>query len=171
MADQPTIYDLVLLLASDAPDEQRARILSAVEAEIARNGGSIERNDDWGRRPMAYEIRHRPEAEYHLLQFTAPPSIIEEFSHTLRITDGVVRFRIIKVKRGTPPLKPGAPPVVSAVASPGSATSASEGGRPAPGRPPAPSSAPEESDEAAGGVAVQEQGPAADVDDDGSSPE
>jgi small subunit ribosomal protein S6 len=135
MANEPTLYDLVLLLSEDAPEEQRARILSAVESAITGAGGSIERNDDWGRRPMAYEIRHRPEAEYHLLQFHAPPTLIEELSHTLHITDGVLRFRIIKVRRGTPDLRPGAPPVVSAVSSGGFS---SEGSRPsrAPAHPP-----------------------------------
>jgi small subunit ribosomal protein S6 len=127
MADEPTLYDLVLLLSSDAPEERRTQILSAVESAITGAGGSVERNDDWGRRPMAYEIRHQPEAEYHLLQFHAPPSLIEELSHTLHITDGVLRFRIIKVRRGTPPVKPGAPPVVSAVSA-GSGFSA-EGAR------------------------------------------
>ncbi len=170
MAHEAITYDLILLLSVDAPDEQRTRILSAVESAIAAGGGSVERNDDWGLRPMAYEIRHRPEAEYHLLQFQAPPPLIEELSHTLRITDGVMRFRIIKVKRGTPPLKAGAPPVVAAVASPG--VSASEGGRA--GRGPAPTPEEPEPDDAA---EVVEEAPArvpspgADSDDDGSSPE
>jgi small subunit ribosomal protein S6 len=166
MADQAITYDLVLLLSNDAPEEQRTRILSAVESAIGSGGGSVERNDDWGRRPMAYEIRHRSEAEYHLLQFQAPPSVIEELSHTLRITDGVVRFRIIKVRRGTPPVKAGAPPVVAAVASPG--LSASEGGRA--GRGPAPSAEEPEQD-AAEEVPAPEPSPAADADDDGSSAE
>jgi small subunit ribosomal protein S6 len=130
MADQATTYDLVLLLSIDAPEEQRTRVLSAVESAITGAGGAVERNDDWGRRPMAYEIRHRPEAEYHLLQFQAPPTVIEDLSHTLRITDGVMRFRIIKVRRGTPPVKAGPPPVVSAVAGSGSGpSSGSDSGR------------------------------------------
>jgi small subunit ribosomal protein S6 len=196
MADQTTTYDLTLLLSIDAPEERRTGILSAVESAITSGGGSVERNDDWGRRQMAYEIRHRPEAEYHLLQFQAPPSVIEELSHTLRITDGVLRFRIIKVRRGTPPLKAGAPPVVAAVASQGA--SGAEGGRT--GRGPAPSSeepAPVSEDQevaspvaeeapavAEEAVAVAEEAPAvaeeavvpaaspaADDADDGSSPE
>ena len=130
MADQPTLYDLVLLLTADSPEEQRTRILSAVESAITSAGGSIERNDDWGRRPMAYEIRHTPEAEYHLLQFHAPPSLIEELSHTLHITDGVLRFRVIKVRPGTPEAKSSPPPVVAAVASSGGSGS-SETPRPA----------------------------------------
>jgi small subunit ribosomal protein S6 len=116
MAESP-LYDLLLLLSIDAPDEQRARVLSLVESTIAQAGGSIERNDNWGRRPMAYQIRHQPEAEYHLLQFRAPGSIIEDLEHTLRITDGVIRVRIIKVRRGTPDAKSSAPPVIAAVAA------------------------------------------------------
>lgn len=163
MADATT-YDLMLLLSSDAPDERKTRILSAVESAISSGGGSVERNDDWGRRPMAYEIRHRPEAEYHLLQFQAPPSVIEELSHTLRITDGVVRHRIIKVRRGTPPLKAGAPPVVSAVASSGLSTS--DGGRPS--RAPAQSSEDHEQEavqEVSEEVPAQAPSAAADADD------
>lgn len=116
MAELP-LYDLLLLLSNDAPEEQRTRVLSLVEAAIAQGGGQIERNDNWGRRPMAFQIRHQSEAEYHLLQFRAPGSIIEELSHTLRITDGVLRVRIIKVRRGTPAAKTSPPPVVAAVAA------------------------------------------------------
>ncbi len=117
MANDAPLYDLVLLLAPDAEDSTRSKILSDVEASITGAGGSVERNDNWGRRPMAYEIRHQPEAEYHLLQFRAPGSLIEDLSHTLRITDGVVRHRVIKVRPGTPDAPSSAPPVVAAAAS------------------------------------------------------
>jgi small subunit ribosomal protein S6 len=116
MATQSPLYDLVLMLSTEAEEDRRAKILADVEAAIARSGGSIERDDDWGRRPMAYEIRHQPEAEYHLLQFKAPGSMIEDLSHTLRITDGVVRFRVIKNRPGTPAAPSSPPPVVAAVA-------------------------------------------------------
>ena len=116
MAKQPPLYDLMLLLAPTAPEEQRAKILSDVESAITSSQGSIERRDDWGQRPLAYRIRHQPDAEYHLLQFTAPPALIETLSHDLRITDGVVRFRVIKNLPGTPPAPDSAPPVVATAA-------------------------------------------------------
>ena len=161
MADQSPLYDLVLLLAPDAPEAQRTRILSAVEAAITGAGGSIERNDDWGRRPMAYEIRHKPEAEYHLLQFRAPGSLIEELSHTLHITDGVVRFRIIKVRPGTPEAKDSPPPIVAAVATASSSVSAASSEAPRP-----PSRAPEgdEATEDGSEAAVEEAPPSGDPD-------
>jgi small subunit ribosomal protein S6 len=103
MAQAPPIYDLVLLLSTAAPQERRAKILADVEAAISSAGGSIERNDDWGTRHLTYEIDHQTDAEYRLLQFKGPPPLLESLSHSLKIADGVVRFRIVKVRPGTPP--------------------------------------------------------------------
>jgi small subunit ribosomal protein S6 len=120
MAAQAPLYDLVLLLSTTAPDEQRAKILSDVETKITSAQGSIERQDDWGQRPMAYRIDHQPDADYHLLQFKAPPTLIETLSHDLRITDGVVRFRVIKNLPGTPAAPDSPPPVIATAAPPAS---------------------------------------------------
>ena len=124
MPPEPKLYDLMLLLSMTAPDEQRAQILSEVESAIASGGGSIARNDDWGPRPMAYQIAHQTDAEYHLLQLTGPPALLESLSHNLRISDGVLRFRIIKVIRGTPH-PPDSPPPVVAAAAPAAASAPS----------------------------------------------
>ena len=120
MVAQAPLYDLVLLLSTTAPDEQRAKILSDVETKITSAQGSIERQDDWGQRPMAYRIDHQPDADYHLLQFKAPPTLIETLSHDLRITDGVVRFRVIKNLPGTPAAPDSPPPVIATAAPPAS---------------------------------------------------
>jgi Ribosomal protein S6 len=51
---------------------------------------------------MAYEIDHRPEADYRLYQFNGDNALLERLNQRLRITDAVLRFRIIKVKPGQP---------------------------------------------------------------------
>ncbi|MDX6689437.1 MAG: small subunit ribosomal protein [Solirubrobacteraceae bacterium] len=101
MAAIDPLYDLVLMLDSAAPDDQRAKVLSGVEQTIG-TAGEIVNRQDWGVRQTAYEIRHKTDAEYHLLQFHATREVLERLQRTLRITDGVVRFRIIKLKPGTP---------------------------------------------------------------------
>ncbi len=102
MATQIT-YDLNVLLDSELPEETRERILADVEAMIAE-GGSIVSAHDWGRRKMAYEIRHKTDADYHLIQFhPTGRELLERLDRTLKITDGVVRHRVIKLREGTPP--------------------------------------------------------------------
>jgi small subunit ribosomal protein S6 len=113
MPPQAPLYDLVLLLSKNAEDEARTKIVSDVETAISSAGGSVERKQQWGTRPMTFQINHQPEAEYHLLQFTGPTSLLESLSHSLRIADEVLRFRIIKVIPGMPPPPETAPPVIA----------------------------------------------------------
>jgi len=113
MADGTLTYDLILLLSLSTEEEERASILSEVESAIAAGGGSVSRRDDWGRRPLSFRINHETEAEYHLLQFSGPPSLLDSLSHSLRIADGVLRFRIIKLIPGMPPAPSSPPPAVA----------------------------------------------------------
>jgi small subunit ribosomal protein S6 len=114
MAESTPLYDLTLLLSVEIDDDRRAKIVSDVELAITSAGGSVERHDSWGRRPMAYRITHQTDAEYHLLQFHGPVSLLESLSHTLRIDDGVLRFRVVKVLPGTPAAPDSPPPIASA---------------------------------------------------------
>jgi small subunit ribosomal protein S6 len=112
-ADKP-IYDLILLLDLGAEDSVRAKIVADARTAIAAEGELVG-DQDWGTRTLAYEIDHREQAEYHLLQFHGPASLIDGLEHTLRITDGVVRHRVIKLPPGstavaaTPAPAPAAP--------------------------------------------------------------
>ncbi|HZV73667.1 MAG TPA: 30S ribosomal protein S6 [Conexibacter sp.] len=103
MAQLPPIYDLMVLLVTSVEDERRARILADVEQMIADAGGKVELKQDWGVRRLAFEIAHLGDADYHLLQFSGPPALVETLSYNLKIADGVLRHRIIKVTPGTPP--------------------------------------------------------------------
>ena len=117
MPQLPTIYDLTLLLSTNASDEERAKIVTDVESAITSAGGSLERKQNWGTRPLTFRINHQTEAEYHLLQFSGPTSLLESLSHSLRIADAVVRFRIIKPRTGTPPAPESPPPAMTAAGS------------------------------------------------------
>jgi small subunit ribosomal protein S6 len=95
-------YDLVLMLDTNADAPLRAKIVAdardAIEAQ-----GELLRHDEWGERALAYPIDHKQAAEYHLLQFhSSTPELLAGLDRTLRITDGVIRFRIVKLKPGTP---------------------------------------------------------------------
>jgi small subunit ribosomal protein S6 len=99
------LYDLMLMLDPNAPDERRAEIASGVQSAIESKGTLVGAHD-WGMRRIAYEIDHRTDAEYRLYQFETADDdheLLEQLDHTLKITDGVLRFRIIRLKPGSPP--------------------------------------------------------------------
>ena len=120
MATPAALYDLVLLLDSAIEDERRDQILANVEHAI-ENGGEIVGRHEWGVRPTAYEVRKHADAEYHLLQFHGTPALLEQLDHNLKITDGVLRFRIIRLRPGTPGPPDMRPSAVAAAAEPAEA--------------------------------------------------
>ena len=95
-------YDLVLLLDPQAEEQTRAKILTDARTAIEAQGELL-RQDDWGDRSLTYPIDRKADAEYHLLQFHAgAPEMLSALDRSLRITDGIMRFRIIKLKPGVP---------------------------------------------------------------------
>jgi small subunit ribosomal protein S6 len=98
----------VLLLDTAAADDARAKIVSDTRESLTSTG-EIVNEQDWGQRQLSYAIDHREQAEYHLFQFHGPAELIASLDRTLRITDGVVRHRIIKLAPGTPPPAEGGP--------------------------------------------------------------
>jgi ribosomal protein S6 len=95
------LYDLMVLIDPNAPEERRTAAVSEAESLID-SGGEIVASHDWGQRRMAYEIDHRPEAEYRLYQFNGDNDLLQRLNQRLRINDAVLRFRIIKAKPGQP---------------------------------------------------------------------
>jgi small subunit ribosomal protein S6 len=104
MATKNPTYDLNLLLNTSTDEAQKKKILTDTEATISA-AGEVIGTHDWGVRPTAFEMNKRTDAEYHLIQFHGDAELLESLNHTLRITDGVQRFRIIKLAPGV-----GAPP-------------------------------------------------------------
>src|SRR3954447_11078311 len=98
------LYDLMLLLDPGAPSDRQETILRDVQGLI-ESGGTLAGAYDWGTRRMTFEIDHRPDAAYHLLQFETEGggALLERVDHSLKIMDGVLRHRIIRLKDGSPP--------------------------------------------------------------------
>jgi small subunit ribosomal protein S6 len=98
-------YELVLMLdpGRDAPgrDAVAQEAKSMIEA-----AGTLQHENNWGLRKLAYEIARRNEADYRWYRFEAPTELLEQLNHNLRIAEGVLRFRIFKVDADTPVMVP-----------------------------------------------------------------
>src|SRR5215207_2164190 len=104
-------YELVLMLDPDVPDERREEIAAETRQRIEA-GATLKHDAAWGMRKLAYEIRQRTEADYRLFRFEGQGGgILEDLNHTLRIADGVLRFRIFKVDPSSPSIVP--PPALA----------------------------------------------------------
>src|SRR5579871_298145 len=58
------------------------------------NPGAVER---WGRRQFAYEVNHKREGYYVLIDFSAAPEALPELDRLLSLADEVIRHKIVRI--------------------------------------------------------------------------
>ena len=91
----------------DAGQDASSRDALAHQAKAQiEGGGTLKHENNWGLRKLAYEIAQRNEADYRWFRFEAAPDLLEDLDHNLKITDGVLRFRIFKVDPDAPVMVP-----------------------------------------------------------------
>jgi len=106
-------YELVLMLDPGLEDSARDALAEEARGQITSDG-SLKHENAWGVRKMAYEIEQRTEADYRWFRFEAGRDLLGRLDHSLKIADGVLRFRVFRVDPGAPVL--GAPPAAGAPA-------------------------------------------------------
>jgi small subunit ribosomal protein S6 len=103
-------YEILLMLDVEAPEERHDEVIARTRELVEKGGGTWLSHDPWGRRRLAYEIDHKSEGVYHLLQFDAEPETLNEISRVLKISDGVMRHMATRRVKGggrvAPPPQP-----------------------------------------------------------------
>ena len=127
-------YEVMVILDAGLEEEAiRESVDRAVEL-IRNRGGEPGRVDRWGRRRFAYEMNHRWEGYYVLIDATAEPSVMADLDRMLFLADEVLRHKVIRLpdavagrQRGTTPPPPAdAPAPEPAAATAGPDNEASE---------------------------------------------
>ena len=88
-------YELLFFVAPTIEDETRLAVMKRIETTIAEGEGKVDNVEDWGKRKLAYEVAGLTEGDYTLIDFHANPANIAELDRVLRITDAVVRHKIV----------------------------------------------------------------------------
>ena len=96
MADK-RIYEVVFIVDPEADDAEVMKLSEAVQKIITDQGGQIAKIDMWGRRQLAYEINHRKEGSYVLLEVEGSGAEIAELERRMRVNDRVLRYMTIRV--------------------------------------------------------------------------
>jgi small subunit ribosomal protein S6 len=87
---------MIIFEAGLEEDGIRAGIDRAVEL-LRSNGGNVGRVDRWGRRRFAYELNHRTEGYYVVIEVTAEPQVVAQLDRMLHLADDVIRHKVIRV--------------------------------------------------------------------------
>lgn len=88
-------YEIVLLVHPDQ-SEQVPAMLDRYRNVVEGRGGAIHRQEDWGRRQLAYPIAKVHKAHYLLLNVEADDEAMRDLNSSFRFSDAVLRHLVVK---------------------------------------------------------------------------
>lgn len=89
-------YELTVLIHPDLETDLE-KALTKVKALVTDNGGEITKEDNWGKKKLAYQIKKQDFAVYVYFEAKLPSDAPLKISNVLNITDEVLRYLLVKV--------------------------------------------------------------------------
>ena len=89
-------YEIVFMVHPDQ-SEQVAGMIERYTAAINKDGGTVHRLEDWGRRQLAYPINKIHKAHYVLMNVEATQVALEELTTNFKYNDAVIRNLVIRM--------------------------------------------------------------------------
>src|SRR5216684_1909888 len=90
-------YEVVFIIDPGASDDEVMRLSEAVQKVITSQGGVITKTEVMGRRQLAYEINHKKDGTYVLLEVEGSGAEIAELERRMRVNDQILRYMTIRV--------------------------------------------------------------------------
>ncbi len=90
-------YELITVISPEVTEEELAASIERVNQFITAKGGAISDLKQWGKRKLAYPIKHFREGNYVQTQFKLGPELTAALETNLRISEEVLRHLLIRL--------------------------------------------------------------------------
>lgn len=95
-------YEIVIIFDAGLDEADIRSITDRVSEHARSRGGTVGAVERWGKRSFAYELAHRHEGFYVLVEVTAEPPVLAEIDRMLTLSDEVLRHKVIRQSSKAP---------------------------------------------------------------------
>jgi small subunit ribosomal protein S6 len=89
-------YELMIIFDAALDESAVQTYINRIEAQASERGATLHRVDKWGVRRFAYEMKHRWEGFYVVVELLSPNSL-DEVDRNLRLADEVIRHKFMRL--------------------------------------------------------------------------
>ncbi len=89
-------YELMYVISPRLMVEEIDSTIERIQGLVQDAGGEILLTDNWGRRRLAYPIKHHFEGTYVLTHMTLPPERVAGFERAMHLNEHVLRHLVIR---------------------------------------------------------------------------
>jgi small subunit ribosomal protein S6 len=90
-------YEVVFIVDPAADDDEVNRLTENHKQIVTERGGVITKSESWGKRPLAYEILHKSEGTFVLMEIEGSGREISELERRMRVNDRIIRYLTVRV--------------------------------------------------------------------------
>ena len=91
------VYELMVIFDREVDESTIDGTLNHVTSMIGAAGGAVATTDKWGLRKFAYEIDHKDEGYYVVLEIVTEATDLHEVDRFLRLADETVRHKTFRL--------------------------------------------------------------------------
>ena len=92
-------YEVVIIIDSSLEDDVIQGTITRATQLLSDRGATVNATERWGKRRFAYELAHRWEGYYVLLDVSGEPAALSELERMLSLADEVVRHKVIRLPK------------------------------------------------------------------------
>lgn len=85
-------YELMFIVHPELEESAFNDLVERVNSWITDSGGQVEKNDQWGKRRLAYPIQKQTDGKYVLIKTQLEPTFCSELEHNLGLQEPIMRF-------------------------------------------------------------------------------
>lgn len=90
-------YEMMIIADGELSESEASHLVNRVTEQVTVAGGTVATVDKWGKRQFAYEINHKTDGYYLVLEILAEGGALDELERTLRIADDIIRHKLIRL--------------------------------------------------------------------------
>ncbi len=90
-------YELIFIVSPEVVEEKFDATIDNISRLITGRGGIVSDIEQWGKRRLAYPIKHFGEGSYVLTRFKLRPEHGKELETNLKISEDILRHLLIKL--------------------------------------------------------------------------
>ena len=92
-------YETVFILTPVLSDDQMKETVEKFKKVLTDNGATIENEENWGLRKLAYPIENKNTGFYTLIEFEGEPTIVAKLETAFRRDEKVIRFLTFRLDK------------------------------------------------------------------------
>lgn len=89
-------YETGFLISPNLSDEEREKLVLQMAQIVSEKKGKMLKEDNWGKRKLAYPIKKFDEAFYVFFLYKGEPDVCSELERRFKQTDAVLRYLTVR---------------------------------------------------------------------------